>query len=130
PRSCEREPGRSGAPSSRSLTESRMEAPGEAATTYMTLLCLSVVLLLFHILLQGVLATRELGSSWNAGPRDEDKRPKGVLVGRAARASANYRETYPAVAAVLVASALDGDPSSWGLFGGWLWLVMRLVYIP
>lgn len=101
-----------------------------ASSPILVLLALSVALLVFHISLQGMLATRELGSQWNAGPRDDAREPVGKLAGRAARASANYRETYPGFVALALAVALAGDPSGWGLVGGWLWFIARLVYIP
>jgi uncharacterized MAPEG superfamily protein len=107
-----------------------MEPASANATHLVILLALSVVLLLFHILLQGFLATRELGSDWNAGPRDEEKQPKGVTAGRAARASKNYQETYPAFIGLLLGLAFIGDASGWGVLGGWLWLIARIVYIP
>lgn len=101
-----------------------------ASSPILVLLALSVALLVFHISLQGMLATRELGSQWNAGPRDDAREPVGKLAGRAARASANYRETYPGFVALALALAVAGDPSGWGLVGAWLWFVARLVYIP
>ncbi len=101
-----------------------------AASPIQVLLVLSVALLVFHVALQGMLATRELGSQWNAGPRDDAREPAGILAGRAARASANYRETYPGFVALALAVAIAGDPSGWGLVGGWLWFIARLVYIP
>lgn len=90
----------------------------------------SVLLLLFHIGFQGMTATRELGSAWNAGPRDDEKKPSGKIAGRAARASANFRETYPAFIGLALALAITGDASGWGLTGAWIWLVFRLIYIP
>ena len=90
----------------------------------------SVVLLFVHVMLQGMAATRELGSAWNAGPRDDERRPQGVLAGRAARASANFRETYPAFVALALALAVAGKGGGFGLAGGWVWLCCRLVYIP
>ncbi|MCJ8056255.1 MAPEG family protein [Shinella curvata] len=101
-----------------------------ASSPILVLLALSVALLVFHISLQGMLATKELGSQWNAGPRDDAREPVGKLAGRAARASANYRETYPGFVALALALAVAGDPSGWGLVGAWLWFVARLVYIP
>ncbi len=101
-----------------------------ASSPILVLLALSVALLVFHISLQGMLAPKELGSEWNAGPRDDAREPAGKLAGRAARASANYRETYPGFVALALAVALAGDPSGWGLVGGWLWFIARLVYIP
>ncbi|RWX75164.1 hypothetical protein EPK99_22125 [Neorhizobium lilium] len=107
-----------------------MEPASVNATHVVVLLCLSVFLLLFHILLQGFLATRELGSTWNASPRDDNKQPAGFVPGRAARASKNYQETYPAFIGLLLGLAFIGDASGWGVLGGWLWLVARIVYVP
>ncbi|MGK6313261.1 MAPEG family protein [Neorhizobium sp. DT-125] len=108
-----------------------METLGVTATPYMTLLALSVILLVLQILLQGTLATRELGSKWNAGPRDEGLEPEGKLAGRAARASKNFQETYPAFVGLLLGVAFSGDDASGlGLVGGWIWFVARIVYLP
>ena len=100
------------------------------ASALLALVGWSVVLLFVHVMLQGMTATRELGSAWNAGPRDEEKRPQGVLAGRAARASANFRETYPAFVALALALVVAGRDGGLGLAGGWVWLSCRLVYIP
>lgn len=102
----------------------------ETASVFATLAAWSVVLLVVHILLQGALATRELGVDWNAGPRDEGRRPAGPLAGRAERASANFRETYPGFLALCLALALTGDPSGWGLAGALVWFAARIVYLP
>ena len=107
-----------------------MELASADATYLLTLLALSVFLLLFHIGLQGMFATKELGSAWNAGPRDEGREPKGALAGRAARASANFRETYPAFVGLLLALSFSGDTSGLGLLGATVWLVARVIYIP
>ncbi len=101
-----------------------------ASSPILVLLVLSVALLVFHVALQGMLATRELGSQWNAGPRDDAREPAGILAGRAARASANFRETYPGFVALALAVSIANDPSGWGLIGAWLWFIARLVYIP
>jgi uncharacterized MAPEG superfamily protein len=107
-----------------------MDTAATVTSPFLALLVASVALLLFHILLQGMLATKELGSAWNAGPRDENRQPSGKLAGRAARASANFRETYPAFVGLLLALLVAGDGSGWGLAGAWLWLVARIAYIP
>ncbi len=101
-----------------------------AASPFPALVAWSVVLLVFQICLHGMLVTRELGSGWNAGPRDGDEQPKGVLVGRAHRASKNLQETYPAFVGLALGLALAGDPSGWGLIGAWIWFACRIVYIP
>ncbi|KQV39753.1 hypothetical protein ASE23_17410 [Rhizobium sp. Root73] len=107
-----------------------MDPAALAVSPFVTLLAWSVVLLVFHVSLQGFSATLELGSAWNAGPRDEEKKPSGKLAGRAARASANFRETYPAFVGLALALAITGDLTGWGLTGAWTWLVCRIIYIP
>lgn len=44
-----------------------------AASPFLPLIGLSVLLLAAHIALQGMTATREFGLDWNAGPRDAEK---------------------------------------------------------
>lgn len=107
-----------------------MDIASANATYLLTLLALSVVLLLVHIGLQGMLATKELGSAWNAGPRDEEREPSGAYAGRATRASRNFQETYPAFIGLLLGLAFAGDPSGLGLIGATVWLAARVVYIP
>ncbi|HEV7433459.1 MAG TPA: MAPEG family protein [Pseudorhizobium sp.] len=107
-----------------------MELASADATYLLTLLALSVVLLLVHIGLQGMLATKELGSAWNAGPRDEGREPRNAQAGRAARASKNFQESYPAFVGLLLGLAFAGDTSGIGLFGASLWVVARVIYIP
>lgn len=107
-----------------------MEPTFLAASPFLPIIGLSVLLLVAHILLQGMTATKELGTDWNAGPRDDNKKPEGKLAGRAERASANFREAYPAFIALAFGLILAGDPHTLGLIGAWLWLVARVVYIP
>ncbi|MGE7469159.1 MAPEG family protein [Bosea sp. NPDC003192] len=96
----------------------------------LSLIVASVVLLFVHIGAQAIAATSELGSAWNAGPRDEDVRPQGVVAGRAERALRNYLETYPAFAVLAVALIASGRADGIGFIGGALWLAARIVYIP
>jgi len=107
-----------------------MEPTIFSASPLLPLIGWSVVLLIVHILLQAMTATKELGASWNAGPRDEGLKPKGALAGRAERASANFRETYPAFIALALALVLKGDIAGFGIWGAWLWFVGRIIYIP
>ncbi len=93
-------------------------------------LALGSALLMFHIALQGMLATKELGTTWNAGPRDEGIRPQSPLAGRAERALRNYLETFPALVALAAALLLAGKTGGLGAVGAWLWFGARLVYIP
>lgn len=107
-----------------------MDAAALAASPLITLVAWSAVLLVFQVLLQGFLATVERGPAWNAGPRDGAAKPLGALAGRAERASANLRETYPAFVALALALAIAGDASGWGHTGALLWFACRLLYIP
>ncbi|WAJ28681.1 MAPEG family protein [Antarcticirhabdus aurantiaca] len=98
--------------------------------TELVLLAWSVVLLLVHIGIQGFTATRERGSDWNAGPRDGSPKPLGVTAGRAERALANFKETYPAFIAAVVAVVVSGRDGTLSEIGVWLWFVGRIVYLP
>jgi len=99
--------------------------------TELNILGISVILLVVHIMLQGQTATRDRGLAWNAGPRDgNDEKPLSPLAGRAARALANYQETYPAFVALALGLAITGQTGGLGAAGAILWLVARIVYIP
>ncbi|MEN5277844.1 MAPEG family protein [Brucella sp. TWI432] len=107
-----------------------MEPGMFSSSPFLPLIGWSVVLLVVHILLQGFTATRELGSQWNAGPRDEGRKPSGHLAGRADRASANFRETYPAFVALALALVFKGEAAGFGLYGAWIWIMCRIIYVP
>jgi uncharacterized MAPEG superfamily protein len=98
--------------------------------SFPVLAALSVVLLMFHVLLQSTLAYREVGREWNAGPRDTASGPLGELAGRSARASANFRETYPGFVALVMALAIGGDTGGVGFAGTLIWFAARIIYIP
>ena len=93
-------------------------------------LAFGCALLMLPIALQGVLATVELGTTWNAGPRDEGIRVKGPVAGRAERALKNYLETFPALVGLALALAVLGKTGGLGATGAWIWLFARIVYIP
>lgn len=96
----------------------------------LSLIVASVALLFVHIGAQAITATSELGSAWNAGPRDEGVRPKGVVAGRAERALRNYLETYAAFAVLAAALVASGRVDGIGFVGAVVWLIARIVYIP
>ena len=107
-----------------------METLTAAATDFAMIAAWSVPLLVVYILTQGFTATRELGAKWNASPRDGGQKPTGVIAGRAERASANFRETYPAFLALCFGLAVTGDPSGWGFTAALVWFAARIVYLP
>ena len=101
-----------------------------SASPFLPLIGWSVVLLVVHILLQGWTVTRELGSKWNAGPRDNGLKASGHLAGRAERASNNFRETYPAFVALALGLVFKGDAATLGLYGAWILFICRIIYVP
>ncbi|MBN7806128.1 MAPEG family protein [Agrobacterium rosae] len=101
-----------------------------AASPFLPLIGVSVIILMVHISLQALTATKELGSGWNASPRDDGKKVQGKQAGRAERASSNFLETYPAFIALAFGVIMAGDPIRIALIGAWIWIVCRIVYIP
>lgn len=98
--------------------------------TEIAYLMLSVLLLGVHIAIQSILLTFQLGSKYNAGPRDED-RPVGGVAGRAERALRNFLETFPAFAVLAIVKTLmdkGGDP--WSGAGAAIYFWARVAYLP
>ena len=99
-------------------------------STELTLLAWTLVLALIQIFLPTIGRTRQLGSKWNAGPRDEPLPPPGKITGRLERAQKNLFETLPIfIAAVLIAhiAGREGDLTRWGAM---LYFFGRLAHVP
>ena len=92
-------------------------------------LVLAAALLLVHVAAIVVATRASVEREWAVGPRDEPT-DVGRMLGRFRRILANYLETLPAFALVLLAAELSGRGNDWTLFGGWLWLAGRVVYLP
>jgi uncharacterized MAPEG superfamily protein len=99
-------------------------------TTELTVLAWGCVLALVHIFVAVRFKTRQYGSRWNMGARDEDLPPPEPIVGRLARAQANFFETFPIFAAAALIVAVADLENRWTTIGAWLWLGSRLVYLP
>jgi uncharacterized MAPEG superfamily protein len=99
-------------------------------TPELTVLAWGCVLGLVHIFVAVRFKTRQYGTKWNMGARDEALPEPQPIVGRLARAQANFFETFPiyAAAALIVSAALLND--RWTAIGAWLWLGARIVYLP
>lgn len=98
-------------------------------TVELNMLIWSVPLLVLYIMTQAFFMTKQAGSDYNAGPRDNEVVLTGNA-GRAKRALANFLETYPAfIALALVVTIMNGSTyfSQWGAT---LYVVARLVYLP
>ena len=99
-------------------------------TTELTVLAWGCVLALLHIIAAGQAKTRQYGTKWNVGPRDEELPAPTPVVGRLARAQANFFETFPLlIAAVLIVEAAQLH-NRWTALGAMIWLVARIAYLP
>jgi uncharacterized MAPEG superfamily protein len=98
--------------------------------TELTLLGASTILLFVHVMIQGQTVTRDRGLAWNAGARDGEQPPLGPLAGRAARALANFQETYPVFIALALGLAVTGRTGGLGATGALLWFAARVAYVP
>ncbi|MET0249576.1 MAG: MAPEG family protein [Sphingobium sp.] len=96
----------------------------------LTILAWSCVLLLVHIFAAAHVRTKQYGTKWNMGARDETLPPIDPLGGRLIRAQANFQETYPIAIIVLLGVVISGRANEWSAIGGWLWLGTRAVYLP
>ncbi|MEA3014534.1 MAG: hypothetical protein QOD42_3079 [Sphingomonadales bacterium] len=88
------------------------------------------VLAFVHILAAAQAKTRQYGTRWNMGARDEELPPLNPLAGRLTRAQANFFETFPIfIAAVMIVGFMRlSDHQT--LLGAWLWLGGRVAYLP
>jgi uncharacterized MAPEG superfamily protein len=99
-----------------------------AASTEITVLGWSVVLLLLQVIVQAT-ATVDLGPKYLFSPRDENRVSRSVVAGRLGRALRNLLETYPAFVALALALVVTGKAGGLGATGAWLWLIARVVYL-
>jgi len=99
-------------------------------STELTLLAWTLVLALFQILLASTLRTRETGAEYNAGPRDGAAPPPRPVTARLQRAQANLFETLPLFAAAVLIAHVSNNEGDLTLWGSWMYLVARIVYVP
>jgi uncharacterized MAPEG superfamily protein len=92
-------------------------------------LCAAVVLGLVHIVLAAHAASLQRGYRWAAGARDAEPPRLSGVAGRLARASANFAETFPFFAALVLATQFRGG-DEWSCWGVGLYLAGRLLYLP
>ena len=98
--------------------------------TELTVLAWGCLLALVHIFAAVRVKTRQYGTKWNMGARDEELPPPQPIVGRLARAQANYFETFPIMAAAILIVSLS-DRTDWLTeIGAITWLAARVVYLP
>ncbi|MEA3061977.1 MAG: hypothetical protein QOJ94_1758 [Sphingomonadales bacterium] len=98
--------------------------------TELNILAWGCILALVHVFAAVRVKTRQYGTSWNVGPRDEELPPARPIVGRLARAQANFYETFPLYAAAALIVTVAHLTNRWTEIGAWLWLGGRIAYLP
>lgn len=96
----------------------------------LTCLAWSVLLGLAHILIAGQARTNELGAGWNMGARDGIQLTLSSITNRLLRAQANFFETFPLFAAIILITAATQLYSVYSHWGAILYLTARVVYLP
>ena len=99
-------------------------------STELTVLAWGCVLALAHVFIAVRFKTRQYGVKWNMGARDEALPPPEPIVGRLARAQANFFETFPVAAAAILIVELADRTNEVTAAGALLWLAMRVIYLP
>lgn len=99
-------------------------------TVELSVLAWGCVLALVHIFAAGHVKTRQYGTKWNVGARDEQLPPPSPATGRFMRAQANFLETFPVMAAAILIVAMAGLSTRWTEIGSVIWLVARAAYLP
>jgi uncharacterized MAPEG superfamily protein len=99
-------------------------------TIELSVLAWGCILGILHIFIAVRFKTRQYGTKWNVGARDQPLPPPDPIVGRLARAQANFFETFPIMAgAILIVTAAHLEDRSTAI-GALLWLGARIVYLP
>jgi uncharacterized MAPEG superfamily protein len=99
-------------------------------STELTMLAWTLVLALVQVFLPIMGRTRQLGSKWNAGPRDEPLPPPDAVTGRLERAERNLYETLPLFIGAVLAAHVAGRENSLSALGAQRYFWARVVYVP
>ena len=99
-----------------------------AASTEISVLAWSVVLLLAQIVLQASVLG-DLTPGYLFSPRDEERKTNSVLAERLKRALHNLLETYPAFIALVVGLVATGKTGGMAATGALLWIICRVIYL-
>jgi uncharacterized MAPEG superfamily protein len=90
----------------------------------------SVILGLIYVLVAATFATQQRGLKWNAGNRDGEVKPLTGVAARAARANANFLETFGFFAALVLALMVTHQGTAHTALGAQLYLWARVAYLP
>jgi uncharacterized MAPEG superfamily protein len=100
-----------------------------AASTEISILAWSVVLLLAHIVAQTLSLTKDAGLAYAVSARD-DAVDISRVTDRLTRGLRNFVETYGAFVALALALAVTGKTGGLGATGAVIWFFARIVYVP
>lgn len=89
----------------------------------------SFLLLFAYIMVQAMLANRDVGLDYNAGNRHGDPDYSRSTI-RARRALDNFLETYPAFIGLALGLAIADQTGGLGFAGALIWFVARIAYLP
>jgi len=92
-------------------------------------LAAALLLATVQLTISSVLTLRQLGGDWVAGPRDEPREVTG-LSGRFVRAHRNLLEIFPQFVAALFLVHAAGAAGPLSVFGAWLFVIARVLYVP
>ena len=99
-------------------------------TPELHLLGYSLLLGLVYVFTAAGLGTWQRGLKWNAGNRDGQPQPLTGIAARAARANANFLETFAFFAAAVLALSVVGRSSAHTALGAQVYFWARVIYLP
>lgn len=99
-------------------------------TVELKMLAWSVLLGLVYVFTAAGLITRQRGLKWNAGNREGDPKPLTGVAARAARANANFLETFAFFAAAAVAVVIAKQNTPHTALGSEVYFWARAAYLP
>lgn len=90
----------------------------------------AILLALVHIGWAGQARTRQYGTDWNTGARDQAMPPLAPLAARLQRAQANLFETLPLFMGALLGAAACGHLGWQTQVGSGIYVAARVIYLP
>jgi uncharacterized MAPEG superfamily protein len=98
-------------------------------TTELQILGYAALLQYVQFVLMAVPVNLELGVSYTAGPRDQQRQPSG-LAGRLYRAMNNHTENLVLFTIAVLVVTLSGASNGITELAAWTYLVARILYVP
>lgn len=94
------------------------------------MLAWTLVLAFVQILLFDVARTKQYGSKWNMGARDETMPPLSPVAERLRRAQDNLFETLPLFIGAVLIAQVSGRMTEMTALGSQIYFWARVVYVP